>query len=328
MKSGTVLRHVFALVTVCLTFWIAANVSADDYPSRPIRIVVPLAAGGPGDVLTRLTAESMGHEFGKRLIIENRVGAGSNIGFAAVANTTPDGYTLLAGLPPLAINPSLFKSVPYDPVKSFVPISRMGTFPLVVAVHPSVPGNTLEEFIDYVRKNPGKLDYGSSGNGSTPHLAGVLLEQLTGAKLTHVPYQGVPQAMTDLIANRIQVMFCATSVALPFMPDNKVKVLAVTSNRRSASMPDVPTTVERGLPKFVIGTWYGLLAPAGTPEPIIKRLHDAMRVALAEPSIKTKFSEIGADVMFDESPAHFKAFLDEELRMWPELVKAAGAKLQ
>lgn len=301
--------------------------AAADYPTRPIQVIVPLAAGGPGDILMRVVADKMGDLLGQRVIVENRPGAGSNIGFGAAARAPADGYTLLLGLAPLTINPSLFKSVPYDPVKDFTPITRIATFPLVITGHPSLPAKTLSELIAYIRSKPGELNYGSSGLGSTPHLAGVLMDKVAGTKMVHVPYGGVPAAMTDLITNRIQLVFAGPPIALPFMKEGKVKAFAVASAERSATVPDVPTTKESGLAGFEIATWYGLLAPAGTPDAIITKLHATLKQVLTDPAIKRRLLDLGADAAFDAQPSVFADYIARDIPYWQELVKTSGAKI-
>ncbi len=301
--------------------------ASTDYPTRPVQVIVPLAAGGPGDILMRVVAEKMGELLGQRVIIDNRPGAGSNIGFGAAARAPADGHTLLLGLAPLSINPSLFKSVPYDPIKDFTPITRIATFPLVIVAHPSIPANSLQEFVAYVRAKPGELNYGSSGLGSTPHLAGVLMDKVAGTRMVHVPYGGVPAAMTDLITNRIQVMFAGPPIALPFLKEGKVKAFAVASEEPSATVPGVPTASSSGLRGFEIATWYGLLAPAGTPNEIIGKLHGALGQVLSDPAIKQKLLELGADVAFDKKPEIFGDYIKRDIPYWQELVKSSGARI-
>jgi tripartite-type tricarboxylate transporter receptor subunit TctC len=302
--------------------------AAQDYPVRPVHVIVPLAAGGPGDILMRVVAERMGDLLGQRVVIENRPGAGSNVGFGAAARSAADGYTLLLGLAPLTINPSLFKSVPYDPVKDFVPITRIATFPLVITTSLNVPGKTLPELIAYIRSKPGELNYGSSGNGSTPHLAGVLMDKVANTKMVHVPYGGVPAAMTDLITNRIQIVFAGPPIALPFLKENKIKAFAVASAERSATVPDVPTAKEAGLPGFEIATWYGLLAPAGTPNEIVTKLHSTLRQVLNDPAIKKRLLDLGADAAFDDQPSVFADYIARDIPYWRDLVMTSGAKAE
>jgi tripartite-type tricarboxylate transporter receptor subunit TctC len=325
-KTGLVRRAVLRAAVLGLMAC-PLPLAALDYPTRPIQVIVPLAAGGPGDILMRVVAEKMGELLGQRVIVDNRPGAGSNVGFGAAARATADGYTLLLGLAPLTINPSLFKSVPYDPVKDFAPITRIATFPLVITTHPSIPAKTLPELIAYIRSKPGELNYGSSGLGSTPHLAGVLMDKVANTKMVHVPYGGVPAAMTDLITNRIQLVFAGPPIALPFLKDGKIKAFAVASRERSATVPDVPTALEAGLAGFEIATWYGLLAPAGTPADIVAKLHATLNQVLNDPAIKQKLLDLGADAAFDAQPSVFADYIARDIPYWRELVKTSGARI-
>ncbi|WP_152540027.1 tripartite tricarboxylate transporter substrate binding protein [Afipia sp. P52-10] len=326
-RRNAFIRRAVLCIAVLAAAATPRSAQALDYPVRPIQVIVPLAAGGPGDILMRVVADKMGELLGQRVIIENRPGAGSNVGFGAAARSTPDGYTLLLGLAPLTINPSLFKSVPYDPIKDFVPISRIATFPLVITTHPSIPAKTLPELIAYIRSKPGEMNYGSSGLGSTPHLAGVLMDKVAQTKMVHVPYNGVPAAMTDLITNRIQIVFAGPPIALPFLKEGKIKAFAVASPERSATVPDVPTTVEAGLPGFEIATWYGLLAPAGTPSEIVEKLHATLGQVLGDPAIKQRLLDLGADAAFDARPSLFADYIARDIPYWRELVQSSGARI-
>lgn len=305
----------------------AASARAQDYPNRPIRVIVPLAAGGPGDLVMRAVADGVGAALGQRLVIDNRPGAGSNIGFTAAASAPPDGYTLLVGLPPLTINPHLFPNVGYDPLRSFAPISRLATLPLVMITTPNFPARDLQGFVAAARARPREINYGSSGNGSTPHLAGVLLNRLAGIELTHVPYQGIPAMVTDLMAGRIQAAFVAPAAALPLLTGDRAKAITVIAPQRSDALPGVPSATEGGLPDFAMATWYGLLAPAGTPAPIVERIHAALGVVLRDASVRSRFRELGADAAFDETPAAFNAYLAEDFARWREIVRSINANV-
>lgn len=321
-----IVRAYLCFIVVSL-IGLSTKAIALDYPTRPVQVIVPLAAGGPGDILMRVVAERMGEILGQRVIIENRPGAGSNVGFGAAARAPADGYTLLLGLAPFTINPSLFKTVPYDPIKDFVPISRIASFPLVIVGHPSIPARTLPELISYIKSKPGELNYGSSGLGSTPHLAGVLMDKVAATKMVHVPYNGVPAAMTDLITNRIQLVFAGPPIALPFLKEDKIKAFAVASSQRSATVPDVMTAKEQGLQGFEIATWYGLLAPSGTPADVVGKLHETLKRVLNDQAIQKKLLELGADTALDPIPADFAAYLARDIPYWQELVRNSGAKI-
>jgi tripartite-type tricarboxylate transporter receptor subunit TctC len=298
---------------------------AQDYPNRPIRVIVPLAAGGPGDLVTRAVSDNLGTALGQRLVIENRPGAGSNIGFAAAAGAAPDGYTLLVGLPPLTINPSLFPNVGYDPVRSFTAISRMAAFPLVLITNVDFAASDLPGFVAAAKARPRAINYGSSGNGSTPHLAGVLLSRLAEVELTHVPYQGIPQMLNDLMAGRIQAAFVAPAAALPLLSAGRAKAITVLAPRRTPSLPDVRSAAEQGMPDFSMATWYALLAPAGTPEAIVQRIHQALGEVLRDPTTQKRFEELGAETAFDASPGVFQSFIASDVTHWREIVRSINA---
>ncbi len=305
----------------------AGPASAQDYPNRPIRVIVPLAAGGPGDVVTRAVADGLGNALGQRLVIDNRPGAGSNIGFAAAAAAAPDGYTLLVGLPPLTINPHLFPNVGYDPVRSFTAIGRMASFPLVLVTNTSFPANDLQGFIAAARARPRAINYGSSGNGSTPHLAGVLLNRLASIELTHVPYQGIPAMLNDLMADRIQAAFIAPAAALPLLTAERAKAITVVAPERTAALPNVPSAREGGLPEFSMATWYGLLAPAGTPAPIVDRIHAALTQVLRDPTTLKRFQDLGAEAGQDASPAAFQSYIARDVENWRDIVRSINARV-
>ncbi len=306
----------------------APTAGAGSYPNRPIRLVVPLSPGGPGDILTRALVERVSPELGQPIVVENRPGANSNIGFEHGARAEPDGYTLLLGLAPLTINPSLFARVGYDPVRDFAPITLIGTFPLVLAVHPSVPAATVGEFIAHARANPGALTYGSNGIGSTPHLAGAMLDVMAGVRTVHVPYRGIAEAMVDLVAGRIQFAFPGPPVALPHAEAGRIRLLAVTSAARSTTAPGLPTMAEAGgLPGFEVSAWYAVLAPAGTPAPVVARLHDAFAGVLRRPETAARWRTLGADVAWSESPAQFAAFIAADVAKWRQVLQQTGVRV-
>ena len=315
-------RFGICLTPVAVVIATSASAShAQDYPNRPVRVIVALAAGGPGDVLTRVVVENMGTLLGQRFFVDNRPGAGSNLGFKAAANADPDGYTLLAASTPLTINPHIYKSPGYDPVKDFAPISRLVHFPLVLVTTKDLPVNTLQELLNYARAHPEKLNFGSSGNGSTPHLAGALFNRLANTQVTHVPYQSIPAMLTDMLGGRIQLAFVAPSAALSFVTERRLKALAMVGSKRSSAMPEVPSALEAGMPAFDMVTWYGLLAPRGTPDPVLQRLHGALSQTMRDSEIHKKLTESGAEVVTDESPAAFKAYVDRDVEYWRDIVR-------
>ena len=306
---------------VCL----AHAASAQSYPNRPIHIVAPFPAGGGYDFLSRLLAPEMTRTFGQPVIVENKSGANGNIGTEAVAKSAPDGYTLLmGGNSPLALNVALY-ALPYDPVKDFAPISRVATQPNLLAAHPSVPVKSLAELIDYARANPGKLTYGSAGNGSPQHLAAELLKRMAGIDLVHVPYKGAAPNAQALLAGEISIAFNIILLPLPHVQSGRLTGLALASAKRSPLAPGLPTMTELGYP-IDIDTWYGLVAPAGTPAEIIAKLNtEVVRIlSLPELSERTKSQgiELGAS-----TPEEFAAFLRADIARWGKAIRETGIKM-
>ncbi|MCS0503278.1 Bug family tripartite tricarboxylate transporter substrate binding protein [Ancylobacter mangrovi] len=307
-------------------FLFAAPVHAADYPTQPIKLVVPFAPGGSVDTVSRIVGQELTKELGQSIVVENRAGAGGNIGFEAVAAAAPDGYTLLMASSPLAVNVSLYKKLGYDPVKSFAPISLVALQPNVLVVNPELPVKSVAELIAYAKANPGKLNFGSSGLGASQHLAGELFKRRTGVDMVHVAYRGGGPAMTDLVAGRIQLMFETIPSAMPYISSGQLLPLAVTVDKRSAQLPDVPTMAEAGVTDFVARGWLGMAAPAGTPQPIIDKLNAAVVKALAEPAVAKRLTELGL-VVQGTSPAEFASFLDSEIASFHTLITEAHITL-
>jgi tripartite-type tricarboxylate transporter receptor subunit TctC len=299
---------------------------AQDYPTRPITLIVPYAAGGGNDVMARIVADKMGAALGQPIVVENRGGAGGSIATRAVAHAPADGYTLgLGGTGTLAIDPSLYPNVGYDPRKDFAPIGLIATSALVVLVHPSVPAKTIPELIALARQEPGKLAYASAGVGSGIHLGAELFATMAGIKLTHIPYKGSAPALTDLLGGHVQIYFSSLPPAIGLVQDGKVRALAVTGPERSKIFPDLPTVAETGLPGYAAVLHYGIVAPAGTPKPIVDKLAAALRVAIASPDVASKIAADGADVM-GMTPEEYAADIDREEAKWSEVVRRSGAK--
>jgi tripartite-type tricarboxylate transporter receptor subunit TctC len=298
---------------------------AQAYPAKPIRFVVPYPAGGPLDTVARLLAQKVGESVKQPVVVENRAGAGGNIGADHVAKSAPDGYTLLMGaVATHAINPSLYRQVPYDPVRDFVAVTMIASTPNVLVVHPSIPAANVREFIAHAKANPGKLNFGSGSTGSAGHLAGELFKTLAGVDMAHIPYKGAAPAMQDLIAGRLQLMFDNYASANAQVKAGKVKALAVTTARRSSLAPELPTVAESGLPGFDISTWFGLLVPARTPPEIVERLHAEFTRALAAPDVREKVVGLGAEPVGDR-PEEFAAFIRAEAAKYAKVIKASGA---
>jgi tripartite-type tricarboxylate transporter receptor subunit TctC len=325
------MRRAWLLATaLSVVFSVAAATetkSETNWPTRPIRIIVGFAAGGSTDVTARVVAQALTERLGQRVFVENRPGAGGNIGAETVAKADPDGYTLLwATNGTLAANPSLYKTLPFDVKKDFAPIALIARIPNLLVVNPSVPANNVADFIAYAKANPGKLNFGSSGNGTSLHIAGELFNTLAGVNMIHVPYRGGALALTDLLGGQIQVMFEPLVEVIQQVRAEKVKALGVTIVKRSPLLPDVPTIAE-SLPGYEITGWNGLLAPAATPPDIITRLNRATDDALHSKDVQEKLAEQGSEPA-GGTPAEFGAFLDSELIKWKKLVEISGATVQ
>lgn len=301
--------------------------SAQAYPTKPIKFVVGFAPGGATDVVGRLMAKKIGDALGQPIIIENKAGGSSNIGAEAVFRAAPDGYTFYVSAITSAINVSLFPKLPFDFAKDFEPVALFANVPNILVVHPSVPAKTVKELIDLARAQPGKLSYASSGSGTSIHLCGELFKMLAKVDMVHIPYKGSAPAMTDMIGGQVQVMFDNMPSALPHVKAGKLRALAVTSAQRSPSAPDVITMGEAGVPGFDVQSWFGLVAPKGTPKDIIARVNAEAVNALATAEIKERFLDLGA-VPAPMSPEAFGDFIRAEIIRWSEVVKASGAKVE
>jgi len=301
--------------------------SAADYPTKPIRIVVPFPPGGTTDILARAVAQKLSETWNQQVIVDNRPGAGGNIGADLVAKAAPDGYTLVMGtVGTHAINPNLYRKMPYDHVKDFAPIILVAGVPNVLVVNPSLPVHTVRELIDYAKANPGKLNFASSGNGTSIHLSGELFKTMANVQMTHVPYKGSAPALADLMGGQVQLMFDNLPSSLGLIKGGKLRAVAVTSTTRAAALPDVPTIAESGLPGFEASSWFGLLAPAGTPHDIVAKLNGVIAAWLATPDAKDKLLAQGA-IAAGGSPEAFAKHIDSETSKWAKVVKASGAHI-
>ena len=296
----------------------------EHYPSRPVRFILPFPPGGPTDILGRLISERLGAQLGQPVVTENRGGAGGNVGAEAAAKSAPDGYTIVLVAPSLAISPTLYTKLNYDPVKDLAPISLVATVPNVVVTQVSHPA-TLREFIAKAKAKPGEMNFGSGGAGTSNHLAGELFNILAGTKLTHVPYKGVNLAMQDVIAGRIDLVVIGVPAAAPHVRSGKLRALAVIAPQRLPALPDVPTVTEAGLPGFEVTTWYGILAPAGTPRPVIARLNAEIVKAMHSPEMKERLAGIGTDPV-TSSPEEFAAFIQAEIAKWGDVIRKANLR--
>jgi tripartite-type tricarboxylate transporter receptor subunit TctC len=318
----------FACIAVLAVSALAAPVRAADYPNRPITLVVAFTPGGPSDVLARIVGKQMEQSLGQPVIIENRPGAGGNIAADSVAHAAGDGYTLLMGNNSiLATNESLYKKLTYNPQKDFAPITLIGTQANILVVNNSVPAKSLKELIALAQAQPGKLNFASSGHGAAAHLAGELFKAEAKVDIVHVPYKGAAPALQDLIGGHSQLMFATAASVVGHIKGGKVRALAVTTRKRTQVLPELPTMDEAGLPGFEASTWHGLVAPAGTPSPVIAKLHDAAVKALRDPGVQASLTRLGVDIVGD-TPDDFKAYIAVEIPKWAAIVKASGAKME
>jgi len=305
----------------------ATTASAQDYPSRPIRVVVPFSPGGAVDGPMRIVAQELSKRLDQQVIVENKPGAGATLGTEIVARATPDGYTLLLASQTNAISASLYKALSYDPIEDFAPISLIGREPGVLVVHPSLPVKSFAEFLAHVKERPGKLDYASSGNGSGQHLFMALLLSSTSLQMNHIPYRGSGQATTDLLGGQVMVSIPGTAGMVGHIKAGKLRPLAVTGSRRSPQLPDVPTVMESGVPGYEAYVWMGLLAPKGTPQPIIDKLHRELMQVIASPEVKTYMGNAGIEIV-GSTPAEFGRFFRAEKDLWAKVVRDTGAKVE
>jgi tripartite-type tricarboxylate transporter receptor subunit TctC len=308
-------------------FVLAAPAAAQSYPDRVVRIVNPFPPGGSVDITARILAQKLSDNTGQQFIVENRGGAGGNTGADAVAKSEPDGYTLLFSAPgPLVVNQTLYtKGLPFDPTKDFAPIAIFAYTPIVLMVNPSLAASNVQELIAFARANPGKVNFGSAGMGSTPHLSGELFKSMTKTEITHVPYRGTGPAMNDLIGGHIQMFFDLLPGSLPQIGTGKVRAIANAGARRPAALPDLPTVAEQGLAGFDSSSWVALVAPAKTPAPVLAKLRAEVAKALASPDIVTRIRELGSEPG-TASEKDVRAFMDGEAKKWAEVIRVSGAK--
>lgn len=301
--------------------------SATAYPEKPVRLVVPFPPGGGADTLARLIMPKVAQALGRPIVIDNRPGAGGNVGAEYVARSAPDGYTLLYGTNGThAINAALYPNLRFDPIRDFVPVSRMTEIAAMLIVHPQLPVHTVAELIRYARAHPGKLNFASAGNGTTSHLSGELFRTMAGIDIVHVPYRGGALAVTDLIGGQVQMMIDVMPNVYPLAREGRVRGLAVSTAQRFEGAPELPTISESGLPGFESSAWDGVLAPAGTPAPIVEKLNAAIRTALQDPELVAALRARGARPVAG-SPAEFARHIEESSRKWAQVVRASGAKI-
>ena len=307
---------------------LAGTAAAQTYPSRPVRMMVPFPAGGGSDTMGRIVASRLGERLGQQIVVENRPGAAGSIGADIAARAPADGYMILLGsTSELVQYPNVNPKIPYDPLRDFTPVSLVGTIPMVLVVHPSLPVKNVKDLVAMAKARPGEINFGSAGQGATTHLAVELFVLLTGVKLTHVPYKGSPQAVTDLVAGNVQLGIPTMPAALPFIKSGRVKVLGVTTAKRASNLPDVPTLSEAGVKGYEAALWTGILAPAGTPAQIINRLNGEIAKVLELKDVQDALARQGAEAE-SSTPQEFAAFLKREYAKWAKVVKESDIRIQ
>jgi tripartite-type tricarboxylate transporter receptor subunit TctC len=324
IRNGIVL-----LIAICSSAAIAQSgaLSATDFPTRPIRLIAPFAAGGSTDVLARAIAPELSKRLGQQVIVENRTGAGGNIGIDAVAKSAPDGYTIgMASPGPIVVNITLISSLPYDPIKDLAPIAMVADLPIVLIANSSVQANNVKELIALERANPGKLSFASAGSGTTMHLSGELFNAMAGTKLVHVPYRGAGAAITDILGGQIQLGFLDLPSVAAHVKGGRIKLLAVGNNKRAQSAPDLPTIAESGIADYETSGWFGVVAPARTPAAIIARLNAEIVNVMNTPSVRDYLQQQGIEPR-TSTPEQFRAFIKSEIPKWAEVIRFAGVKV-
>ena len=302
-----------------------AGTACAQYPAHPVRFIVPSAAGGGTDIIARAVSLKLSEALGQQFVVDNRPGAGQMIGIELAAKAPPDGHTILMAASTLAINPVMYKKVPYDPLRDFAPITQAASLPNVIVVHPSLPVKSLAELIAYAKARPGELNFASAGIGTSPQMSIELLKSMAGIDMVHIPYKGTAPGVVDLLAGQVKVMAPNVLTALPHIKSGKLRALAVTSGKRSQALPEVPTVAEAGLPGYDSTQWYGVLAPAGTSRAIILRLHGEIVRALRDPEVGRRLEADGAEAV-GSSPEEFTAFIRSETEKWAKVAQAAGIK--
>ncbi|HTD88990.1 MAG TPA: tripartite tricarboxylate transporter substrate binding protein [Candidatus Binatia bacterium] len=298
------------------------------YPNKPIRIIITVAPGGGSDITTRTVGQKLIEAWGQQVIVDNRPGGNGIIGMEIAAHANPDGYTLLLGtIGPVAVNPSLYSKLPYDPVKDYAPIARGVSALNMLVVHPSLPAASVKEFIAYAKANPGKINFGSSGVGFADHLAGEIFNTLAGVKMVHVPYKGGAPAMLDLLAGNLQCIFATVSTAITYVKAGRIRPLAVTSAKRAEQFPDIPTIAESGVPGYTVDNWYGFFAPRGTPKPIITKLHAEINRILLLPDVKERLAGLGIFAFLLPTPEAFGGYIEDEIKKYAKVVKDSGSRI-
>jgi tripartite-type tricarboxylate transporter receptor subunit TctC len=322
------MRSFLSLLTraVVVLFALAASAAADDYPNRPVRLIIPFPPGGSNDVVGRLVAKQLSEKLGQQVFVDNRAGAGGVLGTQAASSAAPDGYTLLVISIAHAVNPSLYK-LEYDPIKSFMPVAILATGPNVLVVNPELKVTSVKELLALAKEKPGELNYASAGVGSFQHLGGELFKLMAGVNIVHVPYKGGGPAMQDVIGGQVKIMFSSLIQTTPFIKSGQLRPLGTGGATRSAVLPDVPTIAEAGVPGYVAENWWGILAPAGTPAPIVEKLNRDVQAALKAPELQAQFAREGASSV-EMSSAEFGEYIKTEMSKWSRVVREGGITTQ
>jgi tripartite-type tricarboxylate transporter receptor subunit TctC len=305
----------------------AAHAQQAAYPSKQVRLILPFAPGGPSDIVGRVLSQKLSEQMGQQVVTDNRAGAGGNLGLELAAKAPADGYTLVVSSPTMAISPSLYKKLNYDPQKDFAPISLVANIPNIMLVHNSVPAKSVKDFIELARRSPGKLNYGSSGAGSTTHLSSEILSNVAKIKMVHVPYKGQGLALTGLMSGQVDMMIMSVPGAQPMVQANRVRPLAVLADKRVASLPNVPTTGEAGVQDFVVNVWFGVLAPANTPREIVNRVNSEIAKALAAPDVRERFAGAGIEPA-TSTPEQFAAYVKSETARYAKVIREAQISVE
>jgi tripartite-type tricarboxylate transporter receptor subunit TctC len=328
MKMKMSFAYSASTLTALLVFGVPAAIaqSAGDYPSRPIRMIVPFPAGGSADTLARIAGQKLTESWGQQVVVDNRSGAGGNIGADVLVKSAPDGYTIMMGTVALAISAGLYSKLPFDVKKDFAPVSLVATVPMILITHPSVPVKSVKELIAFAKANPGKLTYSSAGNGTPSHLAGALFEKLTGAKLVHIPYKGGAPAVIDLIGGQISLML-DNSLSVPsHIKAGKLRALGVSTKSRSSLLPDVPTIIEAGVPGYEFDSWFGIFAPGSTPQALVAKLSDEVGRIVAMRDVQEKLRSQGAEPVGNK-PGEFAQFFNADVEKLTKLIAEVGARI-
>jgi tripartite-type tricarboxylate transporter receptor subunit TctC len=319
-------RHALLLLPACIAL-AAAHAGAQSYPVKPVRVIVPFPPGSGADITTRLVAPRLSETLGQQLVVENRAGAAGNVGAEVAARAAPDGYTLLTAPASIAISQTLYKKLPFDLVRDFQPVAMLASVPFLLVVHPSLPAKNVKELVALAKSRPGQINYASTGSGSSPHLTAEMLKMETRIDVVHVPYKGTPLAVTDLLTGQVSFMFANALSVLPQVSAGRLRALGITSAKRSATTPQVPTMAESGMPGFESGTWYALLAPSGTPREVVTRLSGDVARLTQNADLREKLAAQGAEAL-TMTPEQTGAYIKREIAKWGKVVRASGATVE